>query len=317
VATPFTSDALVEQVRDITSLPDAHWLTTAKLLEIADSEVLVTARVKMQRGEQFLTSQDVALSPSTLRYRLPRRALGRAVHSIALVGANGGVTPLTEIDAADASGVFGFGVTSSGDYYIEDDFIVFPVAPTSGSSLRVRYLRRLSRLVPLASAVLIRSAVSSTSFEIPPDVSTVIPASSYVDIVRGDSPFDVMYADRLLTEQSSGAIDLDPTTPVVPSDFVDLTAIANDRQDYVCLRDETVYPQLPSEMHPALVSAVAQRVLEALGDQPGTARAEATLRARMQAATDLMAPRNQDRSRAIVNRFSALRGGGSRRGPCR
>lgn len=321
MADPFTSDAMLEEVRDITGLPDAHWLTTARLLTIADAETrtLIAERVKLKRGEHWLKLQDTALVPGTTRYRLPRRALGRAVHSIALVDANGAVSPLTEIDAAEASSINSASWSSSPPvYYIEDEEIVFVAQPPSGYSMRVRYLRRPNRLVPVASALAIAKRSNATTL-----IATTNPLLTftelgdklyYFDVVRGDAPFDLSYVDQVCDGTDELSFELTFTTSNFQSaDFEDVTSTVGLRQDYVCLRDTTVYPQLPAELHPVLVSALARRVMEAIKDKDGAELAQATLNDRSQAASAVIDPRNQDRSRAIVNRFSALRGGGNRR----
>lgn len=321
---PFTSDELVEKVARLAFLPDAHELlvnSAAGLLAIADEEIetLISERVKSAREEHWSKFEDIALVPGTLRYRIPRRALGRAVRAISLVNlSNGQVSPLSEIDVAVASAIPGTSsfTVGNGVYYIEDDFIVFPLQPPSGYALRVRYLRRPSRLVPVSSAAAITKATDTTHITLATVPAALAAAVSYVDIVRGDAPFDLMYVD-LRAKAISVPGDVQVLDPIVVSDFVNLTTISNDRQDYLCLRDQTVYPQLPAELHPVLESAVVRRVMGAIRDTAGAEEAQATLQQRASSASAIIEPRNQDRSRPLVNRFSALRGGsaGRRRWP--
>lgn len=316
----FTSDELVEKVKDITFLPDAHELTLnsgAKILSIADDEVetLLAARVKTAASDHWAKVEDLPIVQGTLRYRIPRRALGRALASVSLASlSSGGVTPLSEIPASAATGITGASWNGrNGVYYVEDDFLVFPVQPPAGYSLRVRYLRRPNRLVPIASAAAITQAIDATHIGLASaPASFVAPKDQYFDIVRGDAPFDLMYVDlRIKNIVAPGSVALTSPSTISIADFVDTSAILNDRVDYLCLRDQTVYPQLPAELHPVLVSAVALRVMESIKDGPGAEAARATARERAASASAIIEPRNQDRSRPIVNRYSALRGGGS------
>lgn len=331
MAVPFSSDEVVEKVRDATSLPDAHWIDATKILSFADEEVesLLGARVKTAREGHWQKLEDAPIVAGTLRYRIPRRAFGRAVTSIALVSLSSGqVSPLTEIDAALASS---FPASSSPGprvrYYGEDDEIVFPSQPPVGYAVRFRYLRRPSRLVPVseASGIVLCEDIATLFVEsaIPDWLAaqvqsgfepTLTPPPLYVDIVRGTAPFDLSAVDLLLSYITVSSREVTFLSTLTPASFVDRTAITNDRVDYICLRDQTVYPQLPAELFPTLVSAVGRRVLEALGDRPGAELAQASMRERGAAASAIIEPRNQDRSRPIVNRFSPLRGGGRGRG---
>lgn len=304
----YTTDDLVAAVRRLAFLPDADDLLTADILALADEEMatVLAQRVSGAREEHWVKTEDITLVSGTLRYRLPRRALARAVRGIVFVSTSTGATsPAWEIDPMRAQP--GDGGTEGRAYYYEDDFVVFPVAPPTGYKLRVRYLRRPSRLVPVASCAAIVKATDTT--HILASTVPLTPAAQYVDTVRGDSPFDLSYVDLGLKGLATLTYELSAATPIVVADFVDLASIPNDRQDYICPRDQTCYPPIPAELHASLAAAVARQIAAVKGDRPGAELAEATMQRRLRASTDILEPRDQAGSRPIVNRSSPLRQG--------
>ncbi len=309
----FTTDELLRRVRLLAFLPDAGGPTDAELLEVANDELrtLVAARLAAAREEHWVKTEDVPIVAGVRRYRLLRRALGRIVRSVRLVEqSTQRVIDLHEnSDAPTGSYVGASWAAGMNVYYWEDDFLVFPIQPPTGWSIRIRYLRRPSRLVKASECAAIEYAASTTSLHVTSSPATW-PGGYYLDIVRGDAPFDLSYVDLVL---SGGAgtttINLVPDTPIVVADFVDLVTYPNDRADYLCPRDTTCYPQLPEELHPVLVAAVARRALEAVRDKEGAELARATLAERAKAASDIIEPRNEERSEPLGSRYSAMRGG--------
>jgi hypothetical protein len=201
-------------------------------------------------------------------------------------------------------------------FYVEDDELVLTTAPsTSAASLRVRFYKRPPRMIAVSGGAAIFTAASATTLyflvEPPSAVSSV---GALVDIVRGDSPFPAMYEDLVVANYLGGATnDIVFTTSIDP-DEISTTGTDGARTDYLVPRDCTVYPPLPQELHPVLVSAVLRRAMEALRDREGVELAEASLRARREAAVNVLEPRNADRKPRLISRSGALRGRG---GPLR
>lgn len=302
----FSSDDLVAAVRREALIPDASDITAADILAIADDEMLSTlAEISKSSQQAFaMTSEDVALSAAVLRYRYPRRALGRTIRGVTWLDAQGLEHPLVEMDAVE--GQF-FGET--GNYFVEADEIVFYRAiPEGAVTLRWRYMRRASKLVPVASCAGIVSATDTLHL-----VCSTAPLAadgSYVDIVRGDAPYDLMNLDLRLKALSVLTYELNGFTPVVVADFVNRATIPNARQDYICARDQTCYPPIPNEGWPLLVSRVARVVLESTRDAAGAAMADATSARRDAALRAIIQPRNESGNRTTVNHRSPLRSGG-------
>lgn len=277
--------------------------------------ISVLAMLEKDAREEYAVFVEDTAFTSALSYRLPRRALARTVRSVSYLDQDGREVPAVEESAANAGGWLSSDHWSR-RYFFAGDSICFRTTPTAGWTLRVRYERRPSKLVPVASCAAIYKTASTTQLDLTGASSSAgLAASMYADIVRGDAPYDLMYVDRQVTAYTAGAsITFSANTPIVVADFVSRSFMSNDRIDYVCPRDQTCYPPISETGFPALAAAIARRVLgDVLGDRPGAQVAEATLQARVKAHKDMMQPRNEQGSRAIISRGSSLRGGGGRR----
>lgn len=312
----YTTDDLVTAVRRLAYLPDAGDITAAEILARADEEMttLIADAVKAGREGFWLTSEDTPLSPSQTAYQLPRRALGRGVVGVQMVNAQGTAFTIPQIDPV--TGWNGRTVTiNSYCYSFQADKIVFPTSPPADYSLRVLYLRRPSRLAPVSDGAKIVGVTTSHAIYVS---GATVPAwmvaltgggVMYVDTVRGDASFDASYVDLLTIEYvpDLGGEMLSLSSTIDPAQFVNLTAITNDRADYICRRDETVYPTLPIELQPVLEAATAKRIAISLKDMETAGALEATLHERKRAAVDIIEPRNEEGSRPIVRSRSPLR----------
>lgn len=302
---PWTTTELLAAVRRNGYLPDASDLTDADLLAFGDGELVdrFADVLKTSREEYRVTRADISLAGNLVRFRLPRRALAGTVRGITHVDAAGAETPAFEVPALEA-----WRYSDSRHYVLEGDEIVLTGAAASAEYLRVRYVARFPRLVATSAAAQIVAPLTTTTLNIgttpPAAVST---ADAMVDIVRGDSPFPTLYADRVVVGHSVSTLTLSPFTPIVVVDVATST-IVGEREDWVCPRDCTVYPPLPQELHDRLAMAIEHRALSSLGD-PRARLVEDRLGVAMERAVNVLEPRNQDRKPPIVNRSSRLRGG--------
>lgn len=307
----YSTDDLVTAVRRLAYLPDASDITAAEILERADEELttIIADCMKSSREGFWLTHEDQALSPSTTSYQIPRRALGRGVVGVQMVTSDGVAFTIPQIDPV--TGWNGRTVTiNSYCYSFQADRIVFPSPPPSGYSLRVQYLRETNRLVPTSSCAAIVQPVSTTSLQLASVLTEWTTGTGYyVDIVRGDAPFDLSYVDLLTNGTATGPtrLTLAPGTPIVTTDFVSTEDNPNARVDYVCQRDTTCYPPLPIAYQPVLAVAVAAQIAESLKDTATAEDLGRRLERRRRAAADITEPRNQEGSRPITRTRSPLR----------
>lgn len=303
------SDDLIRGIRRLASIPQASDFTDSDLLELADEEqvTIISDRIKAIRGEHWVVYEDMVLTGET-RYNIPRRAMGRMVRGISLISTSNVTFSCPQIDPVLGwEGSSSSGITSY-CYFFASDQICFPAAPPAGWTMRVWYLRRPSKLVLKSAASGLLQANSPTALLLQ-DPGTAFQKGDLVDIVKGDTPYDLLYQDLIvLLNPALNIVTLDPTTPVEVSK---ISAFGiNNRQDWLCLRDQTVFPQIPAEFFPVLMAAVGLRYAEAIGDNQLSTLMADTLERRKRTAGDIIDPRNEQGSRPIVRRFSPLRSGG-------
>lgn len=318
----WTTDDLVSQFRLEAWLPDADDLSSASILALGDAELQsgVFARLKVAREEHGITTQDVAISSS--RIRLPRRCLARAIRTLTLVSSDGSQQPFSLIDAGDAWRYASAQSAVPCIGYLEDDEVVLPAPPQSGYSLRFRFVRRPSRLVTVASCAAIQAPTSTTTMKVISPPATITTVAALFDIVRGDEPFPVIAEDRKTSAYGAPDLTLDASTPIV---VADISAAGNPpppgtRVDYVCPRDTTCYPPVPTVLFGVLCAAMVLAYARQGTNRELQASARERLDERIADAKRLMEPRTTDRP-AFVRLDSPLRLGrfasSSRRGPWR
>lgn len=291
----WTADDLVTAVRLSCRLPDTA-LTAAEILSLADqaTDSVVVPLVRSAQGDYYVTYADVSIVAGTTYYRLPARAQGNTLRDVTVIDTTGAEVPAEYRDLKQAWPGVAVASTSSYLYVIEGDRIALLPTPTSsGGSIRLRYSRRPSRLIPTASAYVVSAVTSPTIVS----VTGTGPASPYDAVSKGppggsrgdDLPGAVVTGTLTL---SSGHFDSD-------------IAVG----DYVASAGYTPVPQMPAEAQALLISATCVRVLKALGDQQGLASAMAELADVRQEVASLLVPRVEGEPQPWVNWNSPMRWG--------
>lgn len=310
----WTSDDLVTQVRLEGWLPDADDLSSAQILSLADAQLqsIVSGRLKVAKEEHWVVTED--LSATAQRIRLPRRCLARAVRRLVTVEPSGNVVPFTLISPDDAVYLGATSTVTPTAGYLEGEHLVLLGTPAAGYSIRVSYLRRPSRLVLTTDCATIYQAAAPATLQahlasVPAGVGT---AGAIVDIVRGEEPFDLLYTD-IAVNFSGGSWTLLGGATIGDDIASPLDIAPGERVDYVCPRDQTCYPPLPSVLWGVLVAATVKAIHVAQQNAERAALADATLQERIADARALMEPRSSLRA-SLVRLSSPLRlaGGGGR-----
>ena len=310
----WTTDDLVAQFRLEAWLADADDLGAAGALLLGDAELrsIVSGRLKVGREEHWLFTSDVAIT--TVRIRLPRRCLARAVRVLTVVDSAGAEQPFELVEASEAWRFGSTGTATPVRGYLEDDEVVLVASPSSGYSLRFKYLRRPSRLVPVASCAGINTATSTVLLKMltasGSAPATLTTANAYVDIVKGDEPHSVLFEDRRVASYSGSDLTLDAATPIVTADINSAgnPALPGARVDYVCPRDQTCLPALPAPLCDVLVSAMVVSYASATTNEKLERSARAKLGERIAAARAIMEPRTSKKP-SLVRHDSPLRMG--------
>jgi len=300
----YTTDEAVTSVQVGAMIPTASDTITADvILGFGDEErasVIDPWRRKILGAEYDVTSESQSLVSGTATYRIPWRASGASLHSVSFVDSNGDEWPCSRVPLEDAGAyVEGAGYHWEGQYgyAIEGDFVrVLPTPTTSSGTLKLRYVRRPSRMVLASAAMLITAAPTATYLGSKP--ATIL-TTTPVDIVQAKPNFDIFAPSRTPT---SVVANTSVTFAANPSSEA---AIG----DYIALAGETPIIQLPVELHPVLLALMMGRALEATGDRAGMRDCYDRALSRLSKLEPLFRERVGNARRYAVDRSSMLRGG--------
>jgi hypothetical protein len=167
-----TSDSLITSARVQARIPDGDEpLSNTSLLEYADKATVETILPELRsvREEYWVKREDIPVVSGTARYRIPSRAQGGAIRQIRMVATTGFEYSFTRISPEHRSVWDGQSGTPR-VYILEGDEIVLIPEPnqTGVWTMRVRYYRRPSKLVPLASVNVISAIAGLNVGRMPP-----------------------------------------------------------------------------------------------------------------------------------------------------
>lgn len=269
----YTTDDLVTDIQRDSFLAASQpaW-TTAKLLAIADKCVLrriVPAFMGIGDGYYRETS-DVTLVSGTYAYDLPRYAMFNKIHEAYLVDTVGTLGVMLRKDPVDLKY---WNATSSGTpLYLraEGSQLVVNPTPNAGAiiswpTLRLWIYRRPGRMVPTSSAAQVSTSAAGVVTYTSSKPSTFT-ASSVHDFYSGISPF----------RRIGSAVTATASPGATQQTFSTANAALVTAGDWVCVRDETVFPPVAIEVLPFLQELVQESIAKTQADR---SEQEAAMRA--------------------------------------
>lgn len=293
----WTAGDLINRAKRAASIPAAQsTFTDLTLLDIANEQLqaYIVPLITSQREDYFVTSLDVPLVNGTVAYRLPYRAVGQALRQVYRVNAQGRLSTFPRLSREDLDG-------APAGFYLEGNVLTIaindpPTVTQLGVSLRLSYHQRPNTLVSDGEGAVVDSinvgARSVTLASPPPGDFT---SSALYDLVRGRPGYESLAVDQAATVAGSTLTFAN----ALPADLV--------AGDVVCIAGESIYPQIPVEMHPLLAQRVAVKCLEEMGDTDNLQAATAALARMEQDAVKLITPRVAGNTERIVNRGSIFR----------
>lgn len=299
-----TSDKLIASIRRRAMIPDdTATFEDLDLLEIANEEIDVEILPKLlSLNEEFLvTHVDIPIVEGVYRYEIPYRAVANKVRDLMLIAGND-IYEVTRTDLEYISDYSGSNLNSADNVvYVENNEIVFASVGRSRSyeSLRIYYYRTPSRLVEtdrVGQITFIDRNTGAVRLNHFPENYSNLPTMDFIssDVANKIYKFDVkpISANKNTKEISFSLQDIPASLKV---------------GDYLCEAQETVIPQIPSEMHPLLAQSVAVHILESLGDQEGLAAASNRLEKMSKNVMSMTENRIEGAPKKIVGRHSPLR----------
>jgi hypothetical protein len=306
-----TTDVLVSRIRERAAVPDsgsstAFGSTDQQILDLAHEIALTRLEpaIRSVRESYNVVQTDTALAAADSYVAIPRDAQASAVQFVCGLDSNSRTFPLTRSNVQewvylDPTAT----ATQPCKYLVEGDRIhLWPKLSASGTSLRIRYFRRLSAFVPVSSCYPVASKTSTTI------VVTGTPSGGTwsgtgIDVVQIKPPFRVLIDNDLATLSTS-------TFTIVGGSSTSEVTVG----DYVCLHMETCVPGVPLEMHGCLASLTAAQLLSMEGDAEGARREQGAGERMLASALELLTPRVEEAPQYIINRSSPLRAGRRRLG---
>lgn len=302
MASPFASDAVLASIRLRAKLPaaDPVW---------SDANLLLTVNAELQSwGAPFLmaefaeflvTYQDVPTAANVSTYQIPGEAVGGVLREIQAIDQSQNIWQMQQIDIKELGPVFfvAGGVPSA--FYVQGDGIVLTVVPSNDQwTLRMVYARRPSTVV-LASDCAQITGIVGTAVTCAGGFPTAFINGTTMDFVHGGSSFLPF----------RGAVTM-PTPVGTTATFASVpTGLAVG--DWLCLRNESPFAQIPADMQPVLAQRVVAVVLRAEADDKAAVEWQAFLEMESNMRR-LLAPRVQGSLkglRGMLNRRGIGRGG--------
>jgi hypothetical protein len=266
-----TDDLLTHFKRDSYIAASQGNYTDPQLLAMADVLLLehVFPLLKRLGHGWYGAYKDVTLLTTTNLYALPRYAMAGMVEKIELVDATSGahVADISPVAPGQAPMFENSGSGTPSKFTLMHNVIRLNRTPASSDtttySMRVWFWRRPGRMVQLSAAakVLSQNGAGVVTFTAAPPATFL--SSTVHDFYRGEPPFNRLAEAASATAQAGST-----------QTFATATAALLQADDYVCLRDETVFPDLPIELYPHLMNLMDARLARAKGDVQAYAIAE-------------------------------------------
>lgn len=320
-----TTDDLIRDIKARTASANSDGLLQdQQILDLVYQEMVTEiARTLMTtRSEYWVRTEDQAIVSGQSLYRIPDDALGMGLRDVIIVDSSGTQWAASQVPATDRY-LYAQASAPQGpapfDFALENGCVVLLPAPnvTGQYTLKLRYYRTPSRLVPVADAARITGASSSTLTLASNAGLNVVEVGSIVDIVRGGGMFEPI-ATELTVSSWDGSSSLGFTPSLSTEELASISTGSGataygGRQDYVCISGETVFPPIPIAMYPMLVALGCRAVSEVRMDAGGYQLSAVSVNQKKEAALSVMVPRVDGRQIKTVQRNTPLRGGARRR----
>lgn len=305
-----TTDQLLSRIKARAQIPATDGrLTDAELLAIVDDLILSSLAREIydaDDGRWTKTAADVSITAGTATYRIPTRAMSGGLDEVLVVDSAGNLSQLRYIDRSDA---WEFGTSTGTPCYftIVGDVVQLLPSPSSSTlSLRLRYLRRPSKLVTVAECASI-DGVAATVLTVSGAPSSWASAQFAIDIVEAVHHGDAL-EDSVHVTANAGPTTLTRSTGTFATSgayAIQASSITYTGQ-YACPDGESCIVQVPDVAIPFTVDLAARDVCVALGDMEGSDRHAQLAERRRQELMSLISERSRIRPH-IVQRNSPLR----------
>ncbi len=291
----WTNANLVSSIKRRASVPTVQNLFTVDdFLSLGDEELQNTIfpMIMSIKGDYFTANQDTVMTTATT-YPIPQDAIGLKIKNLYWLQ----TTPyqrfveITQLSQTDISRQFAGGWAQFG-FYIDNNSIVLVPSGFSGQTLRIKYYKRASRLVPNEEGGQITAINTGTKQVTLATLPTAFAVNSLVSGIDNNPGFETKASSLTITAIAS---------PVITLSDVSNLAVGY----YICFDNESVIPQITVEAMPILAQSVAVKCLEAMND-PGLGNAQTKLGEIVTTFLATMTPRVDSQVPKVVQRSGPL-----------
>lgn len=310
-----TTDALVKSVKRRMALPlDQNTFDKQDIIDILNEEMdLQMVSYLLSSNQEYLVNHveyilaEIPENDARFSFKIPDRAVGNKLRRVCMVNESGTQTPLTRIEP-DKLGFFDYLGSNNFSYYVENDMIILlEYSLANATRIRLYYEMSPSELVEDKYGATILSLNTTTGEIVVNDIPDNFETGITYDFINANSPNKCVAIDKIPTSinTTSNIMNFNPT------DFPTDLKVG----DYICVANESIVPQIPTELHPMLAQMAAVAILEAQGDEKGIQIAAARLQKMNEGTKDIISNRVEGNNQKINNMNSPLSNsaGGNRR----
>jgi hypothetical protein len=305
------SKSLIKTIKRRAFIPTSQeTFTSEDFLEMATEEINLNMmdQLIIARGDYLVQFKDTPLEREVFKYAIPDRAVGNKLRDAFIIDEKGNVVyELAQISLEELNEFEGpWTLQTRNTFYIQNNDIVLTTqALNPGYKIRMYFYIRPNKLVinerstPIQTITEIGDTVE-IGFSFTPKHFT---SALQYDIVGAKSPNKIKFYD--LTPVS---INLNTGTVTFSKAAVtdDNGKVSINIGDFLTQAEETVVPNIPTELHPIIAQRVAIACLEAMGDENNKQSAERKLAQMEKAALRMISNRVEGAPKKIRQRHGTL-----------
>ena len=312
------TDALISTSLRRAMIPsDQSTFTCCDITDIMNEEmgIHIVPLVLRAHEEYYVIDEDVCLVACQVEYKIPYRAIGNKLRDVSYVNSSNITQEMTRLSIEDRAAFDnGCYCVTNIAYYVENDNIVLLDELPATGKLRMSYYIRPNSVVKNERGAIINtitccSCAGTTTFTLDTFPTHFTCALCY-DFVQGKSPNKILAFDK----SPSAVCSSSKTITFTKTDLTKVNLINSCVKyvtfavgDIITQAEETIIPQLPTELQPILPQRVAVKMLEALGDTEGMQNAQKELERMEYNSMTLIDNRIEGSPKKVVSRNSPLR----------
>lgn len=297
-----TSDQFLAGLKRRITIPaNQALMTDQSLLDLANDVIRdrMVPLLLSTNQNYFVTYVDYNMTQGVKKYPIHYRAVGRALRDLKLKHSLDNIRMVDmRLIALEDEHLFINQTLPTGFYFSGDSIMVVPEPNASTYILRQYFNLQPNKMVTMDQACKVLSKSGDTLI-VDAKPSSMI-ANTLVDFIQGKAGCATLSFDVPIV--SAGATQLVFASSAIIADVAE--------GDYVALAQETPVMQLPDEAQQLLETAVADRVLYAIGDYEGSQALQKDAVLQERNLLKIVQPRIEGEQTKIINRNGLLRGRG-------